>query len=50
MIGLGALPLIWLGIGIRQWIVISKWDKKYQRFKTKQADIDKKLLDDPEDE
>ena len=45
-----AISLIWLGIGIRQWIVISKWDKKYQRFKTKQADIDKKLLDDPEDE
>lgn len=41
-----AISLIWLGIGIRQWIVISKWDKKYQRFKTKQADIDKKLLDD----
>ena len=44
------ISLIWLGIGIRQWFVISKWDKKYQRFKTKQADIDKKLLDDTEDE
>ncbi len=44
------ISLIWLGIGIRQWFVISKWDKKYQRFKTKQAEIDKKLLDDTEDE
>ena len=40
-----AISLIWLGIGIRQWIVISKWDKKYQRFKIKQADIDKELSD-----
>ncbi len=44
------ISLIWLGIGIRQWIVISKWDKKYQRFKTKQADIDKELSDNSEDE
>jgi len=44
------ISLIWLGIGIRQWIVISKWDKKYQRFKTKQADIDKELSDNFEDE
>ena len=44
------ISLIWLGIGIRQWFSISKWDKKYQRFKVKQADIDKKLADNPEDE
>jgi len=44
------ISLIWLGIGIRQWIVISKWDKKYQKFKAKQADIDKKLSDDSEDD
>ncbi len=44
-----AISLIWLGIGIRQWIVISKWDKKYQRFKIKQADIDKELSDNSED-
>jgi len=41
-----AVSLVWLGIGIRQWFVLSKWDKKYQRFKEKQADIDKKLSDD----
>lgn len=41
-----AVSLVWLGIGIRQWFVLSKWDKKYQRFKVKQADIDKKLSDE----
>jgi len=40
-----AISIVWLGIGIRQWIVLSKWDKKYQKFKLKQADIDKKLSD-----
>ena len=44
------ISLIWLGIGIRQWIVLSKWDKKYQRFKVKQADIDKKLSDNFDEE
>jgi len=39
------ISIVWLGIGIRQWVVLSKWDKKYQRFKTQQADIDKKLAD-----
>jgi len=39
------VSLVWLGIGIRQWFVLSKWDKKYQRFKQKQADIDKELSD-----
>jgi len=40
------ISLIWLGIGIRQWFVLSKWDKKYQRFKSKQEDVDKALSDD----
>lgn len=39
------ISLVWLGIGIRQWFVLSQWDKKYQRFKQKQADVDKKLSD-----
>jgi hypothetical protein len=37
------ISIIWLGIGIRQWIVLSKWSKKYERFKKKQKEIDKKL-------
>jgi len=44
------ISIIWLGIGIRQWTVLSKWDKKYQRFKAKQADIDKKLSDNFDEE
>lgn len=42
------ISIVWLGIGIRQWFKISRWDKKYQRFKKKQQDIDKKLTDDSE--
>lgn len=37
------ISIIWLGIGIRQWIVLSKWSKKYERYKEKQKEIDKKL-------
>jgi len=40
------ISLIWLGIGIRQWIVLSKWDKKYKQFKEKQKEIDKKFEDE----
>lgn len=40
------ISLVWLGIGIRQWIVLSKWDKKYQQFKAQQDEIDKKLEDE----
>ena len=35
--------LIWLGIGIRQWLVLSKWTKKYERYKELQKKIDEKL-------
>ena len=38
-----AISLVWLGIGIKQWFSISKWDKKYQKFKEKQERVDKKL-------
>jgi hypothetical protein len=27
------IVLVWLGIGIRQWFVLSKWDKKYKNIK-----------------
>lgn len=43
------ISFVWLGIGVRQWIVLSKWDKKYQSFKAKQEDVDKKLDDDSDD-
>ena len=37
------IGLIWLGVGIRQWIVLSKWSKKYQKYKELQKKIDKKM-------
>lgn len=40
------ISLIWLGIGIRQWFVLSKWTKKYERYKELQKKIDQKLSDD----
>lgn len=39
---------VWLGIGVRQWIVMSKWTKKYARYKKLQDEVNKKL-DDSED-
>ena len=44
------ISLVWLGIGIRQWVVLSKWDKKYQNFKIKQKEIDKELEDESDEE
>lgn len=48
------IPLIisgvWLGIGIRQWIVLSKWTKKYDRYKELQEKIDKELDDEQKDD
>lgn len=35
--------LFWLGIGIRQWFVFSKWTKKYKQYKELQKKIDEKL-------
>ena len=45
-----AIALGWLGVGIRQWIVLTKWDKKYQKFKQRQEEIDRKLSENEEDE
>ena len=35
--------LVWLGIGIRQWFVLSKWTKRYERYKELQRRVDEKL-------
>jgi uncharacterized membrane protein len=45
-----AISIVWLGIGIRQWFVLSKWDKRYQQFKEHQKEIDKKFEDDSDDD
>lgn len=42
------IGILWLGIGIRQWIVLSKWSRKYQKYKELQKKIDEKI-DDEED-
>ena len=44
------VSLVWLGIGIRQWLVLSKWTKKYDRYKDLQKEIDKKLDDEEKEE
>jgi len=44
------ISLVWLGIGIRQWIVLSKWDKTYQQFKKEKKETDKKFEDNSDDE
>lgn len=35
--------LAWIGIGIRQWFVLSKWTQRYQIYKELQKKIDEKL-------
>lgn len=38
-----AVFFVWLGVGIRQWIVFSKWTKKYRLYKEKQRKLDESL-------
>lgn len=45
-----AITLVWLGIGVRQWFVLSKWTKKYDRYKELQEEIDKKLSEEEKDD
>lgn len=35
--------IVWMGIGIRQWFVLSKWDKKYKKYRELQKKIDQDL-------
>jgi hypothetical protein len=37
------ISIIWLGKGVWQWFVLSKWSKKYERYRELQKKIDKKL-------
>jgi hypothetical protein len=37
------ISIVWLGIGMWQWFVLSKWTKRYQRYKELQKSIDRKL-------
>jgi hypothetical protein len=44
------ISFVWLGIGIRQWFVLSKWSKKYERYKELQRRTDEKLDFDVDNE
>jgi hypothetical protein len=40
----GAVFLAWLGVGVRQWIVFSKWLQKFRLYKERQKELED-LLD-----
>ena len=40
--------IVWLGIAIRKWFVISKWSKKYKQFKQRQEQLERQF--DEEDD
>lgn len=43
------ISIIWLGVGIYQWQVLSKWAKRYDKYKQRQKRAEEKL-DDRDDE
>ena len=46
----GLVFLVWLGVGIRQWIVFSKWKHKYQEYKALQKKLEESLDFEKSDE
>src|ERR671917_2899818 len=36
----GVVFLVWLGVGIRQWIVFSRWTQKYRKYKEEQKKVE----------
>jgi len=38
-----AVFIVWLGVGIRQWMVLSKWSQKYRMYKELQRKLDERL-------
>ncbi|HKW05765.1 MAG TPA: hypothetical protein VJN71_10735 [Nitrososphaerales archaeon] len=38
-----AIAIVFLGIGVRQWMVLSKWTKRYKSYKELQKKVDEKL-------
>ena len=43
------ISIVWLGVGIYQWSVLSKWTKRYDRYKEKQKRAEEKLGDSNDD-
>ena len=46
----GAVFLVWLGVGIRQWKVFSGWKRKYREFKALQEKVEESLDFEKSDE
>ena len=46
----GAVFLVWLGVGIRQWIVFSRWKRRYQEYKKSRKKVDESLDFEKSDE
>jgi hypothetical protein len=46
----GAVFLAWLGVGIRQWIVFSKWLRKFRLYKERQEELEDLLGFEKNDE
>jgi hypothetical protein len=46
----GAGFLVWLGVGIRQWIVFSKWLQKFRLYKERQKELEESLDFDKDSE
>ncbi len=40
----------WLAVGIRQWLILNKWSKKYETYRELQRKIDEKLSDEKNNE
>jgi hypothetical protein len=37
------ISVIWLGVGIRQWFVLSKWTKRYEQYKKRRDEADRRF-------
>ena len=46
----GAVFLAWLGVGIRKWIVFSKWSRKFRLYKERQKELEDLLDFEKKDE
>ena len=44
------MVIIWLGVGIRQWIVFWRWKRKYRTYKEQQKRLDERLDFDKDNE
>jgi len=44
------ISVVSLGIGIRQWFILSSWAKRYQRFKDRQREVERKLAGNHSDD